>query len=112
MASISSSSTPSASHPPALQAVPITSAQPGGGTCMRLELAWGRFRRAILRRFFPGYVAEMAAKRQGDCPNCPHDIIDPRDLKYYRNVCGFQFRPEDDAYRYRDRLGLARMGLV
>jgi phosphatidylserine decarboxylase len=79
---------------------------------MRLELAWGRFRRAWLRRFRPGYVASMAQKRQGRCENCPHDIIDARDLKFFRNVCGYWFRPEDDQFRWRDRLGLARAGLA
>lgn len=54
----------------------------------------------------------MQAKRQGECPGCPHDIIDPRDLKYVRNVCGYSFRPEDDAFRWRDRLGFARWGLA
>jgi phosphatidylserine decarboxylase len=52
----------------------------------------------------------MATLRQGNCPECPHDIVDARDLKYCRNVCGFWFRPEDDAFRWRDRLGLARAG--
>lgn len=85
--------------------------QPGGGWCVRLELAWGRFRRALLRRFRPDYVARMGQVRQGDCPNCTHDIIDSRDLKYWRNVCGFWFRPEDDPFRWRDRLGFARAGL-
>ncbi len=88
------------------------SVQPGGGWCQRLELAWGRLRRAWLRRFRPAYVRRMADKRQGECPNCPHDIVDPRDLKYVRNVCGFWFHPEDDPYRWRDRLGLARYGLA
>lgn len=79
---------------------------------MRLELAWGRFRRAWLRRCRPGYVQRMAALRQGHCPDCPHDIIDPRDLKFYRNVCGYWFRPEDDPFRWRERLPLARPGLA
>jgi phosphatidylserine decarboxylase len=86
--------------------------QPGGGLCLRIELAWGRLRRAWLRRFRPGYVARMRALRQGHCPDCPHDIIDPRDLKFWRNVCGYWFRPEDDPFRWRDRLGLARAGLA
>jgi phosphatidylserine decarboxylase len=96
---------------PALTAAPITSVQPGGGFCMNLELAWGRFRRSWLRRRRPDYVRQMAEKRQGQCPNCPHDIIDSRDLKYYRNVCGYWFHDEDDDYRWRGELGFARMGL-
>ncbi len=88
------------------------SVQPGGGRCMAIEMAWGRWRRAFLRGFRPGYVRAMQAKRQGDCPGCPHDIIDSRDLKYVRNVCGYWFRPEDDPFRGRDRLGFARYGLA
>ena len=38
--------------------------------------------------------------------------IDPRDLKYWRNVCGYWFRPQDDRFRWRDRLRLARPGLA
>ena len=79
---------------------------------MRLEVFWGRLRRAYLRIFRTGYVQRMLEKRQGECPNCPHDIIDSRDLKYVRNVCGFWFRREDDAFLWRDRLGLARYGLA
>jgi phosphatidylserine decarboxylase len=79
---------------------------------MTLELAWGRLRRAWLRRFRPGYVRHMADKRQGHCPNCPHDIIDARDLKFNRNVCGYWFRDEDDSFAWRGRLGLARAGLA
>lgn len=85
--------------------------QPGGGWCVQLELAWSRGRRGFLRRFRPDHVARFAALRQGECPDCPHDIIDPRDLKYCRNVCGYFFRPEDDPYQWRERLGFARAGL-
>jgi phosphatidylserine decarboxylase len=79
---------------------------------MGLELAWGHCRRAWLRLVRPGYVQTMAQTRQGHCPNCPHDIIDARDLKFYRNVCGYWFHPEDDAFRWRSALGLARYGLA
>jgi phosphatidylserine decarboxylase len=92
--------------------VPIRSVQPGGGLCMALELTWGRLRRAVLRRFWPGYVRRMTERRQGHCPDCPHDILDARDLKFYRNVCGYWFRPEDDPFAWRGRLGLARHGLA
>ncbi len=89
-----------------------TSVQPGGGNCMAIELAWARFRKFWLRKLCPGYVQAIQAKRQGECPNCPHDIIDARDLKYTRNVCGYWFRPEEDAYAYRNRLGFARHGFA
>jgi phosphatidylserine decarboxylase len=100
--------------PPTFDLTPTepASVQPGGGLCLSLELAWGRLRRAWLRRVRPGYVQRMAAARQGHCPNCPHNIIDARDLKFYRNVCGYWFRPEDDRFGWRGRLGLARAGLA
>jgi phosphatidylserine decarboxylase len=79
---------------------------------MNIELAWGRCRRRLLRALRPGYVRAMLARRHGDCPHCPHDIIDARDLKYTRNVCGYWFKPEDDHFRWRDRLGFARYGLA
>jgi phosphatidylserine decarboxylase len=85
--------------------------QPGGvGFFGRRELAWGRLRRAFLRRFRPRHVERWRQLRQGDCPDCPHDVIDPRDLKYVRNVCGYWFRPEDDVYAARERRGFARYG--
>jgi phosphatidylserine decarboxylase len=100
--------------PPALPTTPQapSSVQPGGGVCMRLEQAWGRLRRAWLRCCRRGYLQRMQTLRQGSCPGCPHDVIDPRDLKYQRNVCGFWWRPEDDLFAYRNRLGFARHGLA
>lgn len=79
---------------------------------MQLELTWGRLRRGLLRRLRPRYVRRMLDKRQGSCPVHGDDIIDPRDLKYLRNVCGCWFRPEDDHFQWRARLGLARYGLA
>ncbi len=104
----------STSVPPALPTTPQKpqSVQPGGGFCMSLELLWGRCRRAWLRAVRPGYVRAMQARRQGECPGCPHDIIDPRDLKYVRTVCGYWFQAGDDRFRWRDRLGFARYGLA
>src|SRR5205085_5944113 len=89
------------------------SVQPGGpGWCVSLELAWGRLRRAWLRRFRPQYVRRMAELRQGQCEHCTHEVIDSRDVKFSRNVCGYWFRPEDDRFLWRGRLGLARAGLA
>ncbi|HUT88015.1 MAG TPA: phosphatidylserine decarboxylase family protein [Thermoguttaceae bacterium] len=90
----------------------ITSIQPGGGVCMRLELAWGRVRRWYLRTFRPGYVARMRRLRLGDDRGCPHDVLDPRDLKFYRNQGTCSWRPEDDPFAWRDRLPLVRAGLA
>lgn len=90
---------------------PVPSIQPGGGTCFSLERGWGVVRRRLLRRYFPAYVARMAERRRGECPGCTHDIIDGRDLKLVRNVCGYSFAPEDDLFAWRGDIGLARAGL-
>jgi phosphatidylserine decarboxylase len=88
----------------------IRSAQPGGGWAVALELAWGRVRRRWLRLVRPGYVARMRAARRGECPGCPHDVLDDRDLKFFRNVCGYRFAAGDVPRRWLDRLPIARMG--
>lgn len=90
----------------------ITSIQPGGGFCMGLELAWGRWRRWWLRTFRSGYVARMAATRRGDPAGCPHEVLDPRDLKFYRNQTTCHWLPADDPFVWRDRLPFARAGLA
>ncbi|MBI3411206.1 MAG: phosphatidylserine decarboxylase family protein [Planctomycetes bacterium] len=100
----------------ALTGLPATprpeSVQPGGGWCMQIELAWGRLRRAYLRTCRPGYVRRMLTNRQGVCERFSDDVIDPRDLKYIRNVCGFWFDPHDDHFQWRSKIGLARYGLA
>jgi phosphatidylserine decarboxylase len=90
----------------------MTSIQPGGGWCMRLELAWGRVRRLWLRTFRRGYVARMREKRRGTPVGVPHDVLDPRDVKFYRNQGDFGWAPADDPFRWRDRLPFARAGLA
>jgi phosphatidylserine decarboxylase len=97
-----------------IQSLPenLASVQPGGGTCYQIELAWGRLRRWILKRCFTGYVARMARLRQGDCAGGPHEIIDPRDLKFCRNVVDCHWPPEHDRFRWRSKLGFARWGLA
>ena len=90
----------------------IKSIQPGGGACMRIELAWGYVRRAVLKRLFPGYVRKMLALRQGDPSGCPHEVLDPRDLKYYRNQTTCHWDAQDDPYQWRQHLGFARVGLA
>jgi phosphatidylserine decarboxylase len=54
----------------------------------------------------------MAEKRQGQCADCTHDIIDSRDLKFCRNVCGYHFGAEDDPYRRPRLLPLAVAGVA
>jgi phosphatidylserine decarboxylase len=90
----------------------IRGVQPGSGVCCRIELAWGRWRRWWLAHFRPGYVRRMAALRRGECQDAPHAILDPRDLKYCRNRCGYWWEPGDDPFRWRGRLPLARWGLA
>ncbi len=90
----------------------ITSVQPGGGFCYRIELIWGRCRRWWLSKFRPGYVARMAAIRHGSADGAPHAILDPRDLKYCRNLCTAEWLPQDDPFRWRERLPFARWGLA
>jgi len=90
----------------------LRSVQPGGGVCYRIELAWGHVRRAGLTRLRPGYVARMARLRQGSPEGAPHEILDPRDLKYCRNQCTCHWRPEDDPFAWRDRLPFVRWGLA
>ena len=90
----------------------MPSAQPGGGVCYSVELAWGRWRRWYLKRFRGGYVGRMAELRRGDPAGAPHDILDPRDLKFCRNRCRCDWSPADDPFRWRERLPLARWGLA
>ncbi|MBJ7432735.1 MAG: hypothetical protein JHC56_15475, partial [Gemmataceae bacterium] len=63
---------------PEVGTAPIHFIQPGGGFCFSLEIAWGKFRRAILNSFFPAYTGRMRALRLGSCPDCNHNIIDSR----------------------------------
>jgi phosphatidylserine decarboxylase len=90
----------------------LTSIQPGGGVVIRLELAWGRLRRWYLKTFRPRYVERMRLLRQGAGEGCPHEVFDPRDVKFYRNQPTFSWNPEDDPFRWRERLPFARVGLA
>ena len=90
----------------------LNSVQPGGGVCMSLELAWGRCRRWWLRTFRRGYVRRMAEKRQGSTDGAPHDVLDPRDLKFCRNQCTASWNAADDPFSWRERIPLARWGLA
>ncbi len=89
----------------------ITSVQPGGGFCYQVELAWGRWRRWWLQTFRKNYVARMAKTRLSDDRGAPHAILDPRDLKYCRNLCTAHWKPVDDPFAWRDRIPFARWGL-
>ena len=90
----------------------LSSIQPGGGVCMAIELGWGRLRRWYLQAFRPAYVQRMRALRICEPLGCPHEVLDPRDLKFYRNRTGDCWRPENDPFRWRDRLPFTRAGLA
>lgn len=90
----------------------IRSTQPGGGYVLWLELAWGRIRRWILKTFRPGHVQRMRSCLHGDPASCPVEVIDSRDLKWFRNVAHCHFDPADDPFVWRDRMGLARAGFA
>lgn len=90
----------------------IISAQPGGGVCYSIELLWGRWRRWWLRAVRPSYVRRMAEKMSGSGEGAPHEILDPRDLKYCRNRCTAEWSPQDDPFRWREHLPFARWGLA
>jgi phosphatidylserine decarboxylase len=90
----------------------IRSVQPGGGVCYQIELAWGRLRRCYLKTLRKGYVGRMAALRKGSTEGAPHEILDPRDLKYCRNQCTCRWDAADDPFQWRERLPFARWGLA
>ena len=79
---------------------------------MRAELAWGHVRRTLLKRFWPGFVARMQATRRGSHSACPHEVLDPRDVKFYGNQDGFYWLPEEDPFAWRNRLPFVRAGLA
>ncbi len=90
----------------------IPSAQPGGGFCYRVEMAWGHWRRWWLKHFRPGYVRRMAALRKGSVEGAPFEILDPRDLKFVRNRVACWWEVADDPFAWRDKLPFARWGLA
>ncbi len=90
----------------------LTDIQPGGGIVIHLEQAWGRIRRAWLKTFRRGYVKRMEACRKGDFNPCPHEVLDPRDLKFHRNQGDWYWDAIDDPFTWRDRLPFARVGLA
>jgi len=90
----------------------LTDIQPGGGYIIRLEQWWGGCRRWYLKNFRSDYVARMQQARRGEENCCPHEVLDPRDLKYHVNQGGYFWDPKDDPFTWRDRLPFARVGLA
>ncbi len=54
----------------------------------------------------------MRACRRGEPDGVPHEVLDPRDLKFHRNQTNCHWVPEDDPFAWRDRLPFARAGLA
>ncbi len=88
----------------------IRSVQPGGGACYSIELAWSRWRRWWLKTFRPGYVRAMAESRLGSGAGAPHEVLDPRDLKYCRNICDYTWPDAEDYFNRQRSLPCAPWG--
>ncbi len=86
--------------------------QPGGGIIINLEMFWGKWRRFWLKTFRHGYVKKMQSMRKGEFNPCPHEVLDPRDLKYYENQGGYYWESSADPFAYRSQLPFAREGLA
>jgi phosphatidylserine decarboxylase len=54
----------------------------------------------------------MAELRHGTTDGAPHEVLDPRDLKFCRNLCDARWDEADDSFRWRERLPFARWGLA
>jgi phosphatidylserine decarboxylase len=54
----------------------------------------------------------MAALRKGSVAGAPHEILDPRDLKFCRNRCSCYWEPAADPFAWRGGLPFARWGLA
>jgi phosphatidylserine decarboxylase len=54
----------------------------------------------------------MAELRHSEPTGCPHEILDPRDLKFCRNQTDCHWDPADDPFAWRDRIPFARWGLA
>ncbi len=90
----------------------LSTVQPGGGVCMRIEIAWGYVRRFLLKLLRPGYVERMRQLRRGSTNCCPWEVLDPRDLKFHRNQPGYWWAAEDDPFTWRNHLPFVRAGLA
>ncbi len=90
----------------------LTDIQPGGGVIIHLEQTWGKLRRKYLKLFRGNYIRKMAECRKGDFNPCPHEVLDPRDLKFHQNQGGYYWDAKDDPFRWRDQLPFARVGLA
>lgn len=86
--------------------------QPGGGVIIHLELLWGCWRRFWLKTFRKRYVEKMRQLRKGEPDGVPIEVLDPRDLKFFRNQTDCHWEPQDDPFVGRERIPFARVGLA
>ena len=102
----------SSTSPRSVESMPpeVTSIQPGGGFCMACELAWGARGGGICTGSDPGMWISCVKAGRAVSGTYPHEILDPRDLKFYRNQGDIAWRDEDDPFAWRGRLGVARVG--
>ncbi len=101
-------------NPAEVQPLPpgVTRTQPGGGKCLSIELAWGRVRRWYLKAFRAGYIKRMRELRVGEPSGVPHEVLDSRDLKFYRNQTDCHWPAAVDPFAWRERIPFARWGLA
>ncbi len=52
----------------------------------------------------------MAATRRGSLDGCPIEVLDSRDLKYFKNQCTAHWPADEDPFRWRDSIPFARWG--
>ena len=90
----------------------LIACSPAAGYAIASNWPGGCWRRWYLKHFRRGYIEHMAKTRRGSVEGAPHEILDPRDLKYCQNLCTCHWAEEDDPFAWRDRLPFARWGLA
>ena len=88
----------------------IRSVQPGGGVCLSRRTGLGTLAALVAADLSAGLRAGDGPAAAGQRRRCAHEIIDPRDLKYCRNVCDYSWDEADDPFNWRRSLPLARWG--
>jgi hypothetical protein len=53
----------------------------------------GRLAQMVAKAFRRAYVSRMLSCRRGEADEVPHEVLDPRDLKLYRNQTNCHWRP-------------------
>ena len=66
----------------------------------------------VAEAFSAGLCPPDGRAAAGSADGAPHEILDPRDLKFCRNRCTCDWDAADDPFRWRERLPFARWGLA